>query len=107
MIADATEIFDTAWWYMVVPGRALLLTVLAFNLLGDGLQDALHPKARKEPLRRRQGEVNNRKDEHAEAMETSARRIGCRVGGSRDRRMCGSRSKSSTSTSTTTSTTLG
>jgi ABC-type dipeptide/oligopeptide/nickel transport system permease subunit len=30
---------------MVFPGAALLLTVLAFNLLGDGLQDALNPKA--------------------------------------------------------------
>ena len=45
MIADATAIFDTAWWYMVFPGVALLLTVLAFNLLGDGLQDALNPRA--------------------------------------------------------------
>jgi ABC-type dipeptide/oligopeptide/nickel transport system permease subunit len=45
MIADATEIFDTAWWYMLFPGTALLLTVLAFNLLGDGLQDALNPRA--------------------------------------------------------------
>ena len=44
MIADATSIFDTAWWYMVFPGAALLLTVLAFNLVGDGLQDALNPK---------------------------------------------------------------
>src|SRR4051794_18442572 len=44
MIADATSIFDTAWWYMVFPGAALLLTVLAFNLLGDGLQDALNPR---------------------------------------------------------------
>jgi peptide/nickel transport system permease protein len=47
MIASATEIFDTAWWYMVFPGTALLLTVLAFNLLGDGLQDALNPRAGK------------------------------------------------------------
>jgi peptide/nickel transport system permease protein len=47
MIADATKIFDTAWWYMVFPGAALLLTVLAFNLLGDGLQDALNPRAGK------------------------------------------------------------
>jgi peptide/nickel transport system permease protein len=45
MIADATSIFDTAWWYMVFPGAALLLTVLAFNLLGDGLQDALNPRS--------------------------------------------------------------
>src|SRR4051812_23754989 len=47
MIADATNVFDTAWWYMVFPGAALLLTVLAFNLLGDGLQDALNPRARR------------------------------------------------------------
>jgi len=44
MLADASTIFDTAWWYMVFPGLALLLTVLAFNLLGDGLQDALNPR---------------------------------------------------------------
>jgi peptide/nickel transport system permease protein len=45
MLADATPIFNTAWWYMLFPGLALLLTVLAFNLLGDGLQDALNPRA--------------------------------------------------------------
>jgi peptide/nickel transport system permease protein len=45
MIASATPIFNTAWWYMVFPGAALLLTVLAFNLLGDGLRDALNPKS--------------------------------------------------------------
>jgi len=44
MLADATQIFDSAWWYMFFPGAALLLTVLAFNLLGDGLQDALNPR---------------------------------------------------------------
>jgi peptide/nickel transport system permease protein len=45
MIADASGIFNTAWWYMVFPGAALVLTVLAFNLVGDGLQDALNPRA--------------------------------------------------------------
>ncbi|MBV9007136.1 MAG: ABC transporter permease, partial [Solirubrobacterales bacterium] len=44
-IADATSNFQTVWWYMLFPGVALLLTVLAFNLVGDGLQDALNPKA--------------------------------------------------------------
>jgi peptide/nickel transport system permease protein len=44
MLSDATNIFDSAWWYMLFPGAALLLTVLAFNLLGDGLQDALNPR---------------------------------------------------------------
>jgi peptide/nickel transport system permease protein len=48
MISDALEIFDTAWWYMTFPGVALLLTVLAFNLVGDGLQDALNPRTAKQ-----------------------------------------------------------
>jgi peptide/nickel transport system permease protein len=47
MLADATGIFNTAWWYMLAPGCALLFTVLAFNLVGDGLQDALNPKGGK------------------------------------------------------------
>jgi len=45
MLSEATSKFDTAWWYMFFPGMALLLTVLAFNLVGDGLQDALNPKS--------------------------------------------------------------
>jgi peptide/nickel transport system permease protein len=45
MLSDATGIFDTAWWYMLFPGLALVLTVVAFNLVGDALQDALNPKA--------------------------------------------------------------
>jgi len=44
MLAAATPTFNTAWWFMVFPGAALLLTVLAFNLLGDGLRDALNPR---------------------------------------------------------------
>lgn len=44
MIADAAPIFDTAWWYMLFPGAALVLTVLACNLVGDGLQDSLNPR---------------------------------------------------------------
>jgi ABC-type dipeptide/oligopeptide/nickel transport system permease subunit len=44
MLSDATQNFSTAWWYMLFPGVALLLTVLSFNLLGDGLQDALNPR---------------------------------------------------------------
>jgi ABC-type dipeptide/oligopeptide/nickel transport system permease subunit len=45
MIAAASPIFSSAWWYMVFPGAALVLTVLAFNLVGDGLQDALNPRS--------------------------------------------------------------
>jgi peptide/nickel transport system permease protein len=47
MLSDAVSIFDSAWWFMFFPGMALLLTVLAFNLVGDGLQDALNPKGTK------------------------------------------------------------
>jgi peptide/nickel transport system permease protein len=45
MIGDAIGIFSDAWWYMFFPGIALVLTVLAFNLVGDGLQDALNPRS--------------------------------------------------------------
>jgi peptide/nickel transport system permease protein len=47
MIADATSDFSTYWWYMLFPGLALLFTVLAFNLVGDAMQDALNPRAKK------------------------------------------------------------
>ena len=47
MISDAVSVFDIAWWFMTFPGLALLLTVLAFNLVGDGLQDALNPRTAK------------------------------------------------------------
>ncbi len=47
MIADATPDFNTYWWYMLFPGLALLFTVLAFNLVGDAMQDALNPRAKK------------------------------------------------------------
>jgi len=43
MIAEATPLFDSAWWYFLFPGVALLLTVLAFNLLGEAVRDALDP----------------------------------------------------------------
>lgn len=44
MIADGADIFDVAWWLMVFPGLFLLFTTLAFNLVGDGLRDALDPR---------------------------------------------------------------
>jgi ABC-type dipeptide/oligopeptide/nickel transport system permease subunit len=45
MLADASSVFYTAWWYMLFPGAALLISVLAFNLLADGLRDAMRPQA--------------------------------------------------------------
>jgi peptide/nickel transport system permease protein len=46
MIAEAQtgDLFTVAWWFLVFPCVALVLTTLAFNLLGDGLRDALDPR---------------------------------------------------------------
>jgi len=40
ILTDASGLYDVAWWLMVFPGSFLILTTLAFNLLGDGLRDA-------------------------------------------------------------------
>jgi peptide/nickel transport system permease protein len=45
MLADGSTIFTVAWWMMVFPGLFLFATTLAFNLLGDGMRDALDPRA--------------------------------------------------------------
>lgn len=47
MLADARQFIQRAWWVVTFPGLAILVTVLAFNLLGDGLRDALDPKMRR------------------------------------------------------------
>jgi peptide/nickel transport system permease protein len=44
MLADASTIFTVAWWTMLFPGLFLFSTTLAFNLVGDGLRDALDPR---------------------------------------------------------------
>ena len=47
MLADALQFVQRAWWVVTFPGFAILLTVLAFNLFGDGLRDALDPKLKR------------------------------------------------------------
>ena len=47
MLSDAGALFTVAWWMMVFPGLFLFATTLAFNLVGDGLRDALDPRARR------------------------------------------------------------
>nr|WP_186321438.1 ABC transporter permease [Bacillus sp. FJAT-22090] len=44
MLADARVVLRNAPWAMVFPGLAIMLTVLGFNLMGDGLRDALDPR---------------------------------------------------------------
>ena len=45
MLYDAAGVFDVAWWLMLFPGLFLVATTLAFNLVGDGLRDALDPRS--------------------------------------------------------------
>ena len=46
-IAESREYLPTAWWYATFPGVAILLTVMGFNLLGDGLRDLVDPRLRR------------------------------------------------------------
>ena len=46
MIADGRDALTQAWWISTFPGLAIVFTVIAFNLLGDGLRDALDPRLR-------------------------------------------------------------
>ena len=47
MLAEAREFILRAWWVVTLPGIAILVTVLAINLMGDGLRDALDPKMKR------------------------------------------------------------
>ena len=47
MLADAREFILRAWWVVTFPGLAILITVFAINLIGDGLRDALDPKLKR------------------------------------------------------------
>ena len=47
MLADSREYVTRAWWVVTMPGLAILITVLAINVMGDGLRDALDPRLRR------------------------------------------------------------
>jgi peptide/nickel transport system permease protein len=47
MLAEGREFLAHAWWVAFFPGLAIMLTVFAINLLGDGLRDALDPRLRR------------------------------------------------------------
>lgn len=49
MVAEGENYFSTQWWLVTFPGLAILLTALAFNLLGDALRDVLDPQWRGTP----------------------------------------------------------
>jgi peptide/nickel transport system permease protein len=45
MLSEAIPYYQSAWWFVTFPGLALLITTMAFNLLGDSIRDALDPRA--------------------------------------------------------------
>jgi len=47
LLADGRHYMERAWWIVTFPGLSILITVLAFNLMGDGLRDALDPKLKR------------------------------------------------------------
>jgi len=44
MISESQTVYQQAWWFLVFPSIALLMTTVAFNILGDGVRDALDPR---------------------------------------------------------------
>jgi peptide/nickel transport system permease protein len=46
-IAESREYLPDAWWAVTFPGLAILVTVLGFNLFGDGLRDLVDPRLRR------------------------------------------------------------
>jgi peptide/nickel transport system permease protein len=46
ILNDGKEVIELAWWLSVYPGLAILITVLSYNLLGEGIRDALDPRLR-------------------------------------------------------------
>jgi peptide/nickel transport system permease protein len=45
MIAESQQYYQVAWWFLVFPSLALLITTLAFNIFGDGVRDAFDPRS--------------------------------------------------------------
>jgi peptide/nickel transport system permease protein len=74
MISEATPNFSDAWWYMFFPGIALVLTVLAFNFVGDAMQDALDPRSSRRARAGRRKSKKQKKEKpvsQEEAVETA------------------------------------
>jgi peptide/nickel transport system permease protein len=65
ILAEATNFYQTSWWYVVFPALALLITTLAFNLLGDGIRDAMDPRTERLIAARRMSRRNRRKQKKA------------------------------------------
>jgi peptide/nickel transport system permease protein len=70
MLAEAQNFYQVAWWFVVFPALALLITTLAFNLLGDGIRDAMDPTTERLLAARRKGRRKRRRLETGEVPLT-------------------------------------
>jgi ABC-type dipeptide/oligopeptide/nickel transport system permease subunit len=69
ILADAQNFYQTSWWYVVFPAVALLITTLAFNLLGDGIRDAMDPRTERVLAGRRRRRRRSGKAKQGPAAE--------------------------------------
>jgi peptide/nickel transport system permease protein len=83
MLADAQNFYQVAWWYLVFPALFLLITTLAFNLLGDGIRDAMDPRTERliTARRMRKGREKRRKAAAANAAAANAANNGAAANG--------------------------
>ena len=76
ILNEATNFYQVAWWYVVFPAAALLITTLAFNLLGDGIRDAMDPRTERVFAAGRDRRKRTRRGKHAQpdsgALEAAA-----------------------------------
>ena len=68
ILGEAVNFYQVAWWYVVFPSAALLITTLSFNLLGDGIRDAMDPRTERVLAARR----NRRKRKQAPVAKDQA-----------------------------------
>jgi peptide/nickel transport system permease protein len=67
ILSDAQNFYQVAWWYVVFPAAALLITTLAFNLLGDGIRDAMDPRTERVFAAGRGRKKRSKRGKHADA----------------------------------------
>jgi peptide/nickel transport system permease protein len=72
MLADASNFYQVAWWYLLFPALFLLITTLAFNLLGDGIRDAMDPRTERLIAARRMRKRRAKARKQAAAVEVAA-----------------------------------
>jgi peptide/nickel transport system permease protein len=71
LLAQAQTYYQTSWWYLIFPAVFLLLTTLAFNLLGDGIRDAMDPRTERLFASQRNRAARQRKAAAPPAVEAN------------------------------------